>query len=710
MIGENADHARNVLADIIALNPLATLDSNLTKLCIDIAQTVSAPDFPGALVPVVNADGGLQINVATPTISNWRRLRPVLLAFAGPTLTSFDGVPEEFDPSDMVGARMKQAQPDVTAIMHLPIERIVRLGALRAILRAVETLSRAPQLQRTAPVPTSWLLARFQDFLNVGRRDAAFGVLQHLSSELRLDALNLKFLEVQLLATFQEWGTIVSLPEFPSLCVARQTPAVTTILLEALYRTHLERAFEANDRDETRRKYEVDVRSFAQSMIRVPAPTSLGAEGWRIYALEASLIPSRVDLRMQLPNHNKDLGWLADILPPLDSVEVKESEVIAPLDSAREALMRVDAVDSNDLVADVMSIVSRLSDQERQLLYETMPFRPILSSVDEMTKVVPPTSWIGWLDRVSEPTFANALDVARHGAEEWEIETSIGDPIAVEALTSALNRTQSNELAAERTTQALPYLVAWLQRDPEYPRAALFPIYSALLTLVALGSARGNSTYESSQILIEALLSAGVDQKTYQELIADVEEIAGDGFGVNMIYWILEIVETFMNAATPDASARETLLHHILARISPIYARLSKLQRTAIGLLSSELGWSLPSLSDVDVAESNESLADRLSGIRIAIYSLTESSSRQAKVALEKIAPTVTVDTNADHGGSPSLRALAENSDLFVMTWLSAKHAATDYIRQHRGDRPLIYARGRGFSSILRAIEEHLSN
>lgn len=36
-----------------------------------------------------------------------------------------------------------------------------------------------------------------------------------------------------------------------------------------------------------------------------------------------------------------------------------------------------------------------------------------------------------------------------------------------------------------------------------------------------------------------------------------------------------------------------------------------------------------------------------------------------------------------------------------------AKHAATDFIRQYRGARPLLYAQGRGFSSILRAIEDH---
>ena len=144
-------------------------------------------------------------------------------------------------------------------------------------------------------------------------------------------------------------------------------------------------------------------------------------------------------------------------------------------------------------------------------------------------------------------------------------------------------------------------------------------------------------------MLVEALLAAGLDQKAYRDLIADIEEIAGDGFGVHMIYWVLELVESFMNAATPDAVARETFLHRVLARIVPIYGRLTRLQRVAIKLLSIELGWSLPVTATPVADLTDDGLAGRLVGLRIAIYSLTESSSRQAKAALEEITPSVTV-------------------------------------------------------------------
>ena len=70
-----------------------------------------------------------------------------------------------------------------------------------------------------------------------------------------------------------------------------------------------------------------------------------------------------------------------------------------------------------------------------------------------------------------------------------------------------------------------------------------------------------------SQILIGALLTTGLDQKAYHDLIADIEEIA---MKLRRRYDLLgpEIVENFMSAATPDAAAREAFLHRILWRAS----------------------------------------------------------------------------------------------------------------------------------------------
>lgn len=710
MIGTDIDAARAVLADLFALTPCAGASADVATLCADVTQSVISDTFPGALVPVIDSHGSMQVDVAAPTMSDWRRLRPVLLAFAGPTLTGFNGVPEPFSTTDPVGIRLQLTAPAVTAIMRLPTDDRARVAALRALLRAQDTIARAPELQRSAPVPTSWLLAKFQDCLNVGRRDAATGILNRLRGELRLDALNVKFLEIQLLATFEDWTAIVNLPEFHSLCVARRTPAITAILLESLYQTHIAGPFEASDVASTRTAFESSVQPFVQSMLIASAPPGLRIGGWRLLGLQTLSDPDRQDLLRILGDRAQHLGWLADLLPAQALPPPQKVEIDAPIDAAREALLQADAVDSIDLLAAAMAAMARLSPDELASLREALPFRPIVQATDELASKAPPTSWIAWLDRAADPTFTNALDIARRGKDEWEISASAGDPIAVSNLLAALEKVQGDQLAADRTTHALPYLVAWLQRDDQFPRATLSPIYSELLTLLALGSARGATIYESSHVLVEGLLTAGLDQKAYRDLIADIDEIAGNGFGVDMIYWILALVESILGSATPDAEAREAFLHQVVARIVPIVSRLSPLQRVAVSLLSRELGWQLPASVATDAVSAKDDLASRLMGMRIAIYSLTESSSRQAKAALEEVSQSVIVDINSDHGGTARLRSLAENSDLFVMTWLSAKHSATDFIRAYRGDRPLIYSQGRGVSSILRGIEDFLSS
>jgi hypothetical protein len=69
--------------------------------------------------------------------------------------------------------------------------------------------------------------------------------------------------------------------------------------------------------------------------------------------------------------------------------------------------------------------------------------------------------------------------------------------------------------------------------------------------------------------------------------------------------------------------------------------------------------------------------AVRLGGKFVAIYTPTESAGAQAGDILKALAPDVDVRVNGDHGGTRSLRALADNADLFVVVAALAAHAAT---------------------------------
>lgn len=707
MITDDPDRARALRDRLQAHLSAAALPSEAAQLAPKLLETVADPQFPGALIPALGANGELCIYAMAASNAEWRRLSPILLAFAGPTISSFEGTPSGLG-NDPLAAIALESAPAVTAVLRLPGDPRMAAAGLRGALRARDTLARAPDLQRRPPEPTSWLLSQFQDYLNVGARAAAFGVLHRLASELRLDALNLKFLEVQALATFGEWRAITELPGFANLCLARRPAAVTAALLEALYQAHVEDAFQQGAEAKTRALYEELVRPLAQPMLSLPAPPNLSAGGWRLFALEAWTSPSRNDLLQALEAHRETIGWLDSKLGNSAALP-KPAEAQAPIEQAREALSTAEAAGSLDSLSKVLAVLNELDPGELAQLRAAEPFRSMLEAVDEIASASGvPANWPEWLGAAADPDFTSALDVAQRGMDEWPPADGLSDPVDVQTMTAALEQAQSDPLAAERSALALPFLVAWLRRDPEFPRSQAAPIYSSLLTLLALGVSRGRPVYDSSQVLVEGLLSAGLEPRKYRDLLDDVTELAGSGVGVEMVYWLLEIIEDLYRYSSPDPTARESFLHSSLAKVAPIFQRLSSLQRAAIKKLADELGWAPAGFAEVAQQESPDLLSVRLSGKRIAIYTLTESSSRQAKESLEEIAPGIVIDCSADHVGTGRLRAMAEGADLFVITSLSAKHAATDFIRAHRGNRPLVYAQGRGFSSILRAVEEHL--
>ncbi|MNS45202.1 hypothetical protein D3C72_776640 [compost metagenome] len=717
MIGADKPASTNMRSALSPLLGLERLDPELTALAVLVSETIDDPSFPGALIPVVWGEEGLTILVAAQSQRDWRRLSPLLKAFAGPTLTSFSGIPEDLPTSLAAADMIRTVAPTTTAVLRIPSDHRKQVSALRALKRLRETIVRSPDLRRGAPEPTSWLLARLQDYLNMGRREPAERVLAQLRTEMRLDALNLAALEVQVLAASEDWAAIVNLPFFGNLCVARRTPATTAFLLEALYHVHIEEAFDREDVVASQARFESDVRTIGQAMLTLPVAANAGPGAWRILALEALSKPARQDLVSALRGRISLLGWLGPALETSSSPPSDEPDDISPLstslDIAREALSEVGRTESLDAFGNALAALTHLSAADLDRLRTAEPFRTLLQSVEaDASPAGIPRNWTEWFTLTREPSFTSALDVARAGADEWSLEEIVSDPLHIQRFVSAIEESQNDALATDRASLALPFLIAWLRKDTAFPRPALRPIYSILLTLFILSPNRSRSAYESSYLLIHSLLASGLPAPAYRDLIADVRELAGDGFGVDMAYWLLEVVEDFMRAAAPDDTARTAFLHDVLSKLAPLYGRLSSFQRAAVSDFAGELGWSLQGLGVAEplaAPAKADGLAEKLDGKRIAIYTLTESTSRQAKIAIERVAPGATVDCNADHGGSLKLRALAENSDLFVMVWQSAKHAATDFIREHRASKPLIYASGRGVSSILRAIEDHFS-
>lgn len=690
MIGCDVAAAEMLAAGFRTVAEFDSLPAKWRTLFEDVLGSAVDASVPGAILPAP-IGAGCRIYVAAADQKEWRRLRPLLTAFAGPTLTSFTGVIQPPSGTDTLDAFALSLPAEVVAVIEA--RRDTSVEALRALRRMIAALRKAPDGASHPPRPTNWLLSDFEDALNVGDRMVAERLIARLRDECRLDALNLRFLTVQLLASLGEWAELRALPYFADLCLTRKPGTIAAHLAEALFRTDLAAVYGAADVEKCRRAYE-EVRSFAAPLVLLPPPAALRPDGWRLYALAALTVDHPDPTLLSALAERSDLDWVADKLDPApvvtEAVVLPEPE--ADFVQLRRALERL----------------AELPQAERERLLEIVPIKSLLSGDATVAPEHVPLSWRDWLARISDPEYIQAFEVALKGKDEWPLDPS-ADPVEAAALAEALADALADEVSRARLAQALPLIVSWLQRDPAFPRPSMRPVYETVLTLFVLGEARDRGIMASAGVVGDALLAIGNTASDYQRLLQSLATLITEGLGTGNIYLLLELVEATLRHPCPDPTARETFWLNALAVLEPLRIRLKPVQLASIAALGELLGWQEPPLPEAPTNGTDE-FGAKIADLRIGIYTLTESAARQARAVLAQVAPSATVQISSEHVGSPQLKALAENSDLFVITSLSAAHAATDYIRAHRPPgKPICWAAGRGFTSIIRAIEDFIS-
>jgi hypothetical protein len=655
-----------------------------------IIVSASAPNFPGGILPWPRLGKRTVFYGVARRPEDWRRLRPLLVAFAGPTLTGFSGVTDL--PNPLWGAAEAfLAQAGFAAVARLvPAEEAhVQEVAARALERlCLLVLGNAAAAHRP-PDATSRLLGRLAGALADGDRATAEGLHVRLRDENRLDSLNLRYLQVEICAAFRDWTSITEMPDIVDLAVSPRPAAVTAALLEALYAVRV-----------------------------APAEATGGIE-----AALNSLAPVLRDLLADpLPPLGPGAERLADLARPAqqtsDSDAPRTSTAAAkarpdvaagsPADTALASIIAAARSGSLDTLRTAVQAVDSLDVSDRERLFSAAWARELWEETCwRAGRVVPPRNWMEWLDLLPRDGFVNSLEVARQAAAEWPVDQQVGDPAAASTLAGRLLAVPDGT-ACERLAEALPVIIGWLRRDSDFPRPYLRPLYDAAWTLLVLGVRRGQAELEASGALFDGLLASGLPAGRYRELLNDALDLSGDP-GRRSAYWLLGLVECSIEHPSPDDEARREFWTAAVMRVDRFRAQLTALQMAALERLALGLGIALS--SPVGESVTTEPGNERLAGRRIAIYTLTESAGRQAAVMLEALAPGVGVTVYADHVGSQALRAAAEGADIFVLVTWSAKHAATDFIRRHRpSGKPLLYAPGRGATSILRAVDEHLGS
>ena len=573
----------------------------------EIRETCTAQWFPGAVLPVVDKSKGVYWYAAVGTDAEWSELQPLLRAYVGPTISSFNGEKHVLraggGPTDIF-----LLEAAVTSVgLILPPEGGEERTA-RALARLSKVLKCRPKLTRDLPLSTSAMLAQFEMSIAEGDRREAQSCLDKMIRDWRLDVLNQRFCIVKLHVSFGEWSAILDYDWFDDICDVKKSIQMSRVLLEAIWKSKL-------------RSYEVGSASF------------------------------KAEYRSLRPNIR---SLLAEVSP-------ETSEISSTLHEFEQG---------------------SFSDHARHLPSQH------------------PSTWSEWFKKIGQVEKFRARDVAEDLAFRSPAR-NLEDSAEIDGFASNIFN-PVNTIAQERLVESLPILVMWLQAEPDYPNARFRPIYESVFGMLLLYGSNGKAERECALDMLHALLKVGQSQTEYDTLMQDAIGLIPDGAGRNSCFWLFDLADLVLNEDAKNESSRQMVLNQILSALSVVEPALGDIQRSAYNQVALVAGWPLLELKPKGIdSQANNWKKFSL----IGIYTLRESAARNARNAVLSVSPDVRVEISTATVCTDRLKNLAKTADLFVVAASCATHAATECIVDHRGGQPIEYAAGKGFSSLLRAIE-----
>jgi hypothetical protein len=681
-----------------------------------------------------------------------RTLGEELTAFVGPSYSNFRGERARLDPADPVEAAVLGMTQGRSFRVSAPPDKEAQAGLWRALERMREVRARRQEREPEALRPAGRILRDFFLALRAGNRDGAEDLLRLLRDRYEFGTWNLLFLRVQMLSDLGRWNELLSLPQMGDLLRIRRPLAVTEALLTAVYRVELE-AFEFRDDPAGAAEH------FAREAYPRYSPLFAYRTGMRspevlksFLLLAVSADEPDLELRdeilriARLPvSEQRYLERLAGLAP----VPAAPPSAVDVLSRAREAWgqgrydaafgLASDAPPSPERArillqcayempalevrsAAVKAVEDLAADDRAQLLGSrwAREFWADLTALAEEVAVEPPAGWIEWLEMLDRGWDAEAaVEVARQGADQWGVESLLEVPGGIRRVADGLMEGRSPEAEAA-VRNALPHLLAFVQRDPKWPRRDLLPLYNSLLFLLAATDRGGRDELNLFNEVLSALLSLGMAADRYREVVGWGIELWERFPAPKNIDWVLDLLDLLAGYPSPDKEMRLRLLQAVASSFHQFTGQGREIQPQQWLLFRSrcrELGH--PELLDAFPGPARKDAVgeavqrtgfEELEGRTVGLYTLTESVGQRVAAFLKEVCPSVMVEVNHDKVCTERLRAAAKSADIFVMATMSAKHAATGCIEANRAKSlPLLRPSGKGSASMLTVLATFLS-
>jgi hypothetical protein len=657
--------------------------------------------------------------------------REELLAHVGVSYTDFVGqdfVMDPGDPGDLALASLEVSRHTIRIDL---LDTSNRRRVSDAFERFLDMWERRPPPPSPPARSPAEILTDYRLALLGGRRDEADSAIAELRADGTLEFLNTRFLELEVVAGFDGPQAVLAHPSLRSLLTIRRPARVSDLIAVAVDRVHL-RPDSSRSPDEIVARFETLDASLRDLI--TSAGECRSSSGVLLLALRTrargesvadalSTLGERLaqddatrELIEALSSQRKEPSVAEENLAELlargqyDSVLAQAQELLEPdLPTVDAALRAAQWLDSLEAAQVALRVFDAASAEVQERFLEHRLLAPLVAS---LRSLIPESDaavndWVQFFDRLEKkPDWADAIDVAAHGAVEWTLGSVIDDPQQLTYLAEYISKGPS--FPGPTFSRVVPYVIEWASRATDDQRLALKDLHEALIVHLSL--------YDTSRGGLELLgrfaaevLAAGMDEDAYDFMLSNLEERWRVSRSPNALLWAADVIETVLDSPAPVPSRRETFVAKVLQLGADAFSRAESGVVELLNSLAGELRLGhlvpLPTVEEAPPEPSRD-----LQGIAIALYSLTEPALQRAEVHLQRRWPGVRIVTRSDHVGSEELANVARTADLFVVATRSAKHAATDFIRARRG--PGLATRnaaGKGSASLITEAEAWLA-
>lgn len=671
-----------------------------------------------------------------PSQRQRRELLGLLDAWVGPTYSDLETGRGELELSDLFDSAL--ASLEVAPLRFEVLPRVApnsapaKVAVRNALLMVTRLANERPASQFDAMRTTVEILDDLGHAISVRDRGLADACIAELEHSADLDETNLAFLRLRFYAGMHDWTGVLGEPSLEHVLSMRRPLGVTRVIQSGLYHERFKDLDHQGAESQLRAAAEELEPAFrdlytgatpdnrAEAVVELicrllTTPSATDSAVVELIGL-ASGIQSGLDEQFRrIVDAFVPSGIITEPGPddqptPTPTTPIADlmfqGEFAACIELGLASQPSVEAgralvyaarqMSSTESAIKVVDYLAR-HDLKESVAATSPVLRADVAWLESISVEWPVNDWEGWFAGLEEPE-VEPLQLSSETMQSWK-------PLPASKLAALLAQASDAKLAklGERGGQ---FLAA---HSEVFESEGAAEVTLRLIAAMALSSKASAGVRVQTLALIESLSASSPSRPTYQDALEWTAEILETNAAAITVAWICDIVQTLTSIPAPgSAAAVLSFYFKAIEALRPYRTALDGTDVEALEIVAAELGTELPADFRAAAAEAggdgSAAYYRYLEGRSLVLHSLTESAIARAAQVLKRLVPTVDVRTNSEHDGSTQLAQMSANADVFVVVAAAAKHAATTFIADHRGGRPIVWVNSRGSSAILREL------